>query len=36
LQKAKELGKNKIIIAILPDGGERYLTTELFNQRGGK
>jgi len=36
LQKAKELGKKKIIIAILPDGGERYLTTELFNQRGGK
>jgi cysteine synthase len=34
LQKAKELGKGKIIVAILPDRGERYLTTELFEPKG--
>jgi len=33
LQKARELGRDKTIVAILPDTGERYLTTELFNQR---
>jgi cysteine synthase A len=30
LQKAKELGQGKTIVAILPDGGEKYLTTNLF------
>jgi len=30
LQKAKELGKGKTIVVILPDGGEKYLTTGLF------
>jgi cysteine synthase len=30
LKKAKKLGKKKTIVAILPDGGERYLTTDLF------
>ncbi|MDF1498558.1 MAG: PLP-dependent cysteine synthase family protein [Patescibacteria group bacterium] len=30
LKKAKELGKNKTIVAILPDTGERYLSTNLF------
>ena len=30
LQKAKELKKDKTIVAILPDNGERYLSTDLF------
>ena len=30
LQKAKKLGKNKTIVVILPDNGERYLSTDLF------
>lgn len=30
LKKAKELGKDKTIVAILPDSGERYLSTEPF------
>jgi len=30
LQKAKELGKRKTIAVILPDTGERYLGTVLF------
>jgi len=31
LKKAKELGKDKIIVAILPDSGEKYLTTKFFS-----
>ncbi|MEM2945117.1 MAG: PLP-dependent cysteine synthase family protein [Thermoproteota archaeon] len=30
LRKARELGKNKTIVAVLPDSGEKYLSTELF------
>lgn len=32
LKKAKELGKGKRILAIAPDNGERYLSTELFGE----
>lgn len=31
LQKARKLGVGKTIVAILPDTGERYLSTTLFN-----
>ncbi|MEM3700373.1 MAG: PLP-dependent cysteine synthase family protein [Candidatus Bathyarchaeia archaeon] len=32
LKKAKELGKDKMIVAVLPDSGEKYLSTQLFTQ----
>ena len=32
LQKARELGSGKVIVAILPDTGERYLSTNLFDK----
>jgi len=30
LKKARELGKSKVIVAVLPDSGVRYLSTPLF------
>jgi cysteine synthase len=30
LKKAREVGKEETIVAILPDGGERYLSTPLY------
>jgi cysteine synthase len=30
LKKAKDVGKGKTIVAILPDGGERYISTPLY------
>ena len=30
LKKAKELGKNQTIVAVLPDSGMKYLSTNLF------
>ncbi|MXQ48797.1 cysteine synthase A [Streptococcus pneumoniae] len=30
IEKAKELGKGKTVLAILPDSGERYLSTTLY------
>ncbi len=32
LKKAKEIGKDKVIVAVLPDGGERYLSTPLHEE----
>ncbi|WP_242258041.1 cysteine synthase A [Streptococcus thoraltensis] len=31
IEKAKELGKGKKVLAILPDNGERYLSTALYD-----
>jgi len=30
LKKAEQLGKDKIIVAVLPDNGDKYLSTSLF------
>ena len=32
LRVAKRLGKGKTVVALLPDTGERYLSTGIFNQ----
>ena len=34
IEIAKELGEGKNVVAILPDTGERYLSTELFPYAG--
>ncbi|MBU0763174.1 MAG: cysteine synthase A [Candidatus Altiarchaeota archaeon] len=34
LQVAKKLGKGKKVVVILPDTGERYLSTPLYEKRG--
>ena len=31
LQMAKKLGKGKVVVTILPDTGERYYSTPLFD-----
>lgn len=31
IEKAKELGKGKTVLALLPDNGERYLSTSLYH-----
>jgi cysteine synthase A len=31
IEKAKELGKGKKVLALLPDNGERYLSTSLYD-----
>jgi cysteine synthase A len=36
LQAAKKLGKGKRVVTVLPDGGERYLTTGLFGNPEAK
>ena len=30
IELAKKLGKGKKVITVAPDGGDRYLSTELF------
>jgi cysteine synthase A len=30
IQVAQRLGEGKVVVAVLPDGGERYLSTGLF------
>ena len=34
LKVAKELGKGKKVVAIIPDNGERYLSTALYQFDG--
>ncbi|MBD9205120.1 MAG: cysteine synthase A, partial [Lactobacillus ruminis] len=31
IEIAKKLGKGKKVVTVSPDGGDRYLSTELFN-----
>jgi len=34
LQIAKRIGRNKVVVVIFCDTGERYLTTDLFQAEG--
>ncbi len=31
IELAKQLGKGKKVVTVSPDGGDRYLSTDLFN-----
>jgi cysteine synthase A len=33
IQIAQRLGQGKLVVTLLPDAGERYLSTELFDKR---
>jgi cysteine synthase A len=36
VQIAQRLGQGKVVVAVLADTGERYLSTDLFTQHGNK
>lgn len=36
LQVARDLGKGHVVVTILPDTGERYLSTDIFEDRHGR
>lgn len=36
IEIADKLGEGKIVVTVLPDTGERYLSTELYNEKGNE